>query len=167
MIMKADLWLNLTLVYLHSWLIQRGPHFPASLYVIQGTVTEDKNSASHVVYPVPGNLEEGETWVFLVTAVDGLDWEMEDHSIAVQCLGSSLLRTLNLLTTLVRIPKCPAAAGVVYRVLLYIYPFSSCLTLLCLCPQRNGYGQSWRETSRFFCTGATILKGENGIWGQV
>ena len=36
-----------------------------SLYVIQGTVTEDKNSASHVVYPVPGNLEEGETWVFL------------------------------------------------------------------------------------------------------
>ncbi|XP_024847310.1 SWI/SNF complex subunit SMARCC2 isoform X1 [Bos mutus] len=28
----------------------------------QGTVTEDKNSASHVVYPVPGNLEE-EEWV--------------------------------------------------------------------------------------------------------
>lgn len=63
MIMKADLWLNLTLVYLHSRLIQRGPHLPASLYVIQGTVTEDKNSASHVVYPVPGNLEEGEAWV--------------------------------------------------------------------------------------------------------
>jgi len=28
----------------------------------QGTVTEDKNNASHVVYPVPGNLEE-EEWV--------------------------------------------------------------------------------------------------------
>ncbi|KAK1341035.1 hypothetical protein QTO34_017436, partial [Cnephaeus nilssonii] len=28
----------------------------------QGTVTEDRNSASHVVYPVPGNLEE-EEWV--------------------------------------------------------------------------------------------------------
>ena len=59
-------------------------------------------------------MRPGFSWV---TAVDGLDWEMEDHSIAVQCLGSSLLRTLNLLTTLVRIPKCPAAAGVVYRVL--------------------------------------------------
>ena len=39
----------------------------------QGTVTEEKNNASHVVCPVPGNLEEGETRVFLVTAGDGLD----------------------------------------------------------------------------------------------
>lgn len=72
MIMKADLWLNLTLVYLHSRLIQRGPHLPASLYVIQGTVTEDKNSASHALYPFR---EPGEGWGlgFLVTAVDGLD----------------------------------------------------------------------------------------------
>ncbi|ELV12041.1 SWI/SNF complex subunit SMARCC2 [Tupaia chinensis] len=30
--------------------------------LVQGTVTEDKGNASHVVYPVPGNLEE-EEWV--------------------------------------------------------------------------------------------------------
>lgn len=32
------------------------PRAPPSL---QGTVTEDKSNASHVVCPVPGNLEEG------------------------------------------------------------------------------------------------------------
>lgn len=51
----------------------RGPYLSAFLCAIQGTVTEDKNNASHVVYPVPGNLEEGETWLFVATAVNGLD----------------------------------------------------------------------------------------------
>lgn len=73
MIRKAGLWLNLILVYLHPWVIQRVLHLPTFPCAIQGTVTEDKSNASHVVYPVPGNLEEGETWVFLATAVDGLD----------------------------------------------------------------------------------------------
>lgn len=105
MIMKADLQLNLTSVYLHSWLIQRGPRLPASLSLIQGTVTEDKNSASHVVYPVPGNLEEGETWVFLVTAVGSLGEELEGRSVAVQCRGSSPPRALALRAAFVRSPR--------------------------------------------------------------
>lgn len=50
---------------------------------IQGTVTEDRNSASHVVYPVPGNLEEGEAW--LSWAPPGMAWTRRWRAAQIPC----------------------------------------------------------------------------------
>lgn len=165
MIRKAELWLNLILACLHPWVIQRGLYLPTFPHAIQGTVTEDKNNASHVVYPVPGNLEEGETWVVLASAVLGLG--VGDSSAPAQCLGSSsLLSTLSPPTALCPYFRVPGWSTSCKR-LFSVYPFSLSLSLFCLYPQRNGYDQSWSGISRFFCTGATILTGEDRALGQV
>lgn len=93
---------------------------------LQGTVTEDKNNASHVVYPVPANLEEGEPCF--------LEWRWGvDPTHAVPEASFPAPRGLP-----PHLPPRPRCTQVPWRCCCTVAYVSPCS----VCPQRNGFDQS-------------------------